>query len=343
MRIFRKVVLPIVWALIFGTMAVSLAVIAFGSDPKPEGSGLTPTGDIPAGNTSVSRGTVENILNIAGTIVIDPAVAAKAANAGVLNHIFVPAGAKVGVGEPLYQIRSDGIEENGDPGDEPKAKPKPRYVNVLAARAGKVGAYAKELNDSVTKGEVVTSIQLATFRAVGTVSPLDQYRLLDKPKSAQVSITGGPAPFTCGDLRIGEAMGASQGQASSEDGGGELSAPAEEQSGAAAGDGEGISISCKVPEKVTVFHGLKLRMVIDAGRAEDTLVVPVTAVRGLVGSGVIWVVEDGKATERSVSLGVSDGKVVEITEGADEGEKILEFVPGSKGQNQDRPDAEEMM
>ena len=69
-------------------------------------------------------------------------------------------------------------------------------------------------------------------------------------------------------------------------------------------------------------------MAIDAGRAEDVLVVPVTAVRGLVGKGTVWVVDGGKPTPTEVTLGLSDGKVVEIKKGLEEGDEILEFVPG---------------
>jgi multidrug efflux pump subunit AcrA (membrane-fusion protein) len=78
-----------------------------------------------------------------------------------------------------------------------------------------------------------------------------------------------------------------------------------------------------------VFDGLSMTMSIDAGRAEDVLVVPITAVRGLVGTGTVWVLENGEPAERRVRLGLSDGQVVEIRKGLKEGEEILEFVPGA--------------
>jgi multidrug efflux pump subunit AcrA (membrane-fusion protein) len=48
-----------------------------------------------------------------------------------------------------------------------------------------------------------------------------------------------------------------------------------------------------------------------------------------VNSGTVWVVKDGEPVERRVSLGLSDGEIVEIRKGLKEGEEVLEFVPGA--------------
>lgn len=329
MRFFRKVVLPLVWVAIFSTIAVSLAVLAFDSPPKPAGSGVTPTGEIPVSNTTVGRGTVENTLELQGTIAVDPPAPAKATHDGVINHFFVPVGAKVKQGDPLFQVKYDESQAgDGDEGEEDKggksaSKPKIRYVNMLAPKDGRVASFAKELDDTVTKGDAVASIRRSSFRATGSISPIDQYRLLDMPRFATVTIEGGPAPFECGDLSIGgpppETTSSGEGD------------PAEEpefRDDSSEGGGEGIS--CRVPEDVRVFDGLSMTMVIDAGSSEDVLVVPVSAVRGLVDSGTVWVADDAEPVEREVELGLSDGDVVEVTKGLKEGENILEFVPGGE-------------
>ena len=330
MRVFRKVVLPVAWVAIFSTIAISLAVMAFGSDdPEPARSGLKPTGQIPVSNAGVSRRTVENMLTLQGTIQVDPPVTAKADHDGVVNHFFFPAGAKVKVGEPIFQIKS---EEAAGGDDEDEAKPKVRYYNVLASRSGRISGFSKELEDPVTKGDAVATIRLDTFRATGLIDPVDQYRLLKMPRSAQVSITGGPKPFDCGELAIGDPSASTgSGDAGTDDGDdmqpSAYSGPGEGEGG---GDGGGgASITCRVPEDVRVFDGLNMTMSINAGRAEDVLVVPITAVRGLVGTGTVWVLEDGEPTQRRVRLGLSDGQVVEIRKGLKEGEEILEFVPGA--------------
>ena len=329
MRVFRKVVLPVAWVAIFSTIAVSLAVMAFGSDdPEPPRSGLTPTGQIPVSNSGVSRGTVENTLTLQGTIQVDPPVMAKADHDGVVNHFFFPVGAKVKVGEPVFQIKSEEVSEGGD---EDHAKPKVRYYNVLAAKAGRISGFSKELEDPVSKGDAVATIRLDTFRATGSIDPVDQYRLLKMPRSAQVSITGGPKPFACGELAIGDPStdtGSGTDAASGEGDDVQPSGYSGPGDGEGGGEGGGASITCRVPEDIRVFDGLNMTMSINAGRAEDVLVVPITAVRGLVGTGTVWVLKDGEPTERRVKLGLSDGQVVEIRKGLKEGEEILEFVPG---------------
>lgn len=324
MRVFRKVVLPLAWVVIFGTIAVSLGVMAFGSDPQATGSGLKPTGKLPVSNAGVSRGTVSNTLQVRGTITVDPPVAAKASQDGVINHFFVPAGARVSAGENLFQIKSEEAATDGGDDEKGDAKPRTRYFNVVAPKDGIVSSYAKELDDTVAKGDAVASIRQDSFHATGSISPVDQYRLLDLPESAKVTITGGPAPFKCPDLAIGGPA--------SPDAGGNQEPDAEGFPDGPQGDGGreegGASISCRVPDHVRVFDGLTMTMAIDAGSVEDVLVVPVTAVRGLIDRGTVWVVTKGKPVERKVRLGLSDGKIVEVTKGLKEGEQILEFVPG---------------
>jgi multidrug efflux pump subunit AcrA (membrane-fusion protein) len=334
------VVLPVAWVTIFATIAVSLAVMAFGSDdPEPPRSGLKPTGQIPVRNAGVSRDTVANTLTLHGTIKVDAPVTAKAVHDGVVNHFFFPVGAKVKVGEPIVQIKS---EEEGDAptptttagadgaGTVVELKPKPRirYYNVVATKAGRVSELAKDLGDPVSKGDAVATIRLATFRATGSIKPVDQYRLLKMPRSAKVTITGGPKPFGCGDLAIGDPATSAAGTGKGEDGEVQLDGNGQPSDGGGDESG-GASITCRVPEDVRVFDGLDMTMSIDAGRAEDVLVVPITAVRGLVGSGTVWVVKDGEPVERRVSLGLSDGEIVEIRKGLKEGEEVLEFVPGA--------------
>ena len=58
------------------------------------------------------------------------------------------------------------------------------------------------------------------------------------------------------------------------------------------------------------------------------LVVPVTSVQGSVQTGNVWVVAaDGTQEKRSVGLGLTDGEIVQITEGLVEGDQVLQFIP----------------
>ena len=91
------------------------------------------------------------------------------------------------------------------------------------------------------------------------------------------------------------------------------------------------SVSCAVPGDVPVFGGLGATITITAGEATDAVTVPTTAVQGLVQNGVVWVVSaSGDTEERAVTLGLTDGQAVEITQGLSEGEEVLLFVPGAE-------------
>ena len=92
----------------------------------------------------------------------------------------------------------------------------------------------------------------------------------------------------------------------------------------------GTSVRCAVPGDVRVFPGLTARLTIAGGIAENVLVVPTTAVEGGGGSGVVYLVGPGGETEpREITLGLSDGVTVEVAGGLEEGDLVLQFVPGA--------------
>lgn len=318
---FRRLVLPSLWLLIGVAVAASLVKLAFlGSTAQAGDDTLRPTGEAPSETIPVETGTVENRLTLDGTIELDPAKSALAPAEGVFIHAFVDEGDIVEEGDRLFQVRSETTPEpSGDP-EAPPPAPRRTYTNVVAPVGGKVSSFAVEVGDPVTKGATMASVQPRTFKAVGSITPLDRYRLIDRPGKATVTIKGGPKPFTCKRLAIGDAAAATA-PASPEEGGG---------MGEAGGGDSASSITCRVPRKVTVFDGLSMSMEIKAGSAKDVLVVPVTSVRGLLGTGSVWVLgEDGLEAERQVKLGVTDGKLVEVKNGLKAGDTVLRFVPGS--------------
>lgn len=331
----RRVVLPALWLLIGALVAASLVKLAFlgGATAAGKDDPLRPTGEVPSETALVELADVDNTLTVEGTIELDPAKSALAPAEGVFVHSWVTEGDVVEKGDRLFQVRSESVTESapepsGD-GDGPRARravaaPAPRYTyaTVVAPVDGKVSALAVDINDPVTKGLAIASVQPNTFKAVGNVTPLDRYRLLSKPHRARVTIKGGPKPFNCLHLAIGDAAAAA--------------APAgPEEGGMGMGEGGGggdaaTTITCRVPGKVTVFDGLTMSMEIPAGAAKGVLVVPVTGVRGLLGTGTVWVLgDDGLETERQVQLGVTDGKVVEVRSGLKAGDNVLRYVPGS--------------
>ncbi|WP_130448776.1 efflux RND transporter periplasmic adaptor subunit [Zhihengliuella halotolerans] len=330
-RAVRRTVVAVLWLAIGLLIAVSLVKLAFfdGAVGAADDA-LYPTGQIPVEAVSVETGTVENSLAIDGTITLDSAEKALAPADGEVNYAFVAVGDRVVKGERILQVRSEVLPEPADEaplGDEDDvvlvpAAPEPRvtYTDVYAPADGKLADFAIHLGDEVAKDDELATIQPETFTATGTINPLDRYRLLDASLSAVVTIEGGPEPFGCDRLVFSDAASEKPPEPTAE----------EEMMGEEPGGENGSSVSCRVPGHVTVFDGLSMSMEIDAGTVDDAVVVPVTAVRGLVGAGTVWSVDDsGNETERDVDLGVTDGKMVQVTSGLKPGDQVLRFVPGS--------------
>jgi multidrug efflux pump subunit AcrA (membrane-fusion protein) len=111
--------------------------------------------------------------------------------------------------------------------------------------------------------------------------------------------------------------------------------------GSSGGDGQGgatTTVRCAVPTDVRVFPGLVADLTIAGGVAENVLIVPTTAVQGAADTGVVYVIgADGTQEERTVTLGLSDGVNVEVTDGLEENEMVLQFVPGAAAGDPNAP------
>jgi macrolide-specific efflux system membrane fusion protein len=279
MGVARKWVFPIIRILVFAAIAVALVKLAFFSGATQSTDPALPTGHISEPQTTVALGTITNDVTLKGTVSADAAVAVKATLAGEVRKILVTEGQGVVAKTPVLIIRSDTLLPDGTPTT--------KSVTVLAGSAG-------------------------------TLSSLpEQYRLLNQPTEATVTITGGPAPFVCGGLAISTAL-AGSGSTSGSD--------SATNPGTSSG---GTTMKCAVPAAVKVFGGLAASMKISGGRAEGVLVVPITAVDGTIQSGNVYMTKDGGQPQKHpVTLGLSDGKNVQVTGGVKEGDQILEFVPG---------------
>lgn len=175
-----------------------------------------------------------------------------------------------------------------------------RLVDIVAPEAGSLSELALVTGQSTTVGEEIASLSPQRFHVLSTVEPVQLYRLIDAPSEATVTITGGPAPFACTGLTT-----------------------------QVADDGT-TSVRCSVPGDQVVFPGLPVQLVVDVGAVDDVLVIPTTAVKGGAGSGLVWLdAGDGsEPVEREVTLGISDGSMVEVIDGLAQGDLIRQFVPG---------------
>jgi multidrug efflux pump subunit AcrA (membrane-fusion protein) len=311
-----------VWAVI----AAALVVLAFrGGDTGTAAGPGAPALELSSPAVPVARGTVTNTVSVTGTVVADSAVTVKATAAGTVRKLLVAAGANVAAGQALLEIRYEeevapatGTDAEGNPTSTPRP-PRIRMATVPAPAAGKLTSLDVLVDQVVAVGDKVGAVSPGTLSVSAALSQADQFRLLAPPATAQVEVQGGPAPFACTGLMLGTPAGDTTGTPDDGSGGAQPTAP-----GAAAG----TTARCAVPAGVTVFPGMAATMRIEAGVAENVLVVPITAVQGSVQQGNVWIVgADGRQEERPVVLGLTDGEQVEVREGLGEGDQVLQFVP----------------
>lgn len=301
--IARKWVFPILRIVVFAVIAAALVKLAFFADPV-EQSGEVPTGEIVEPQIPVVLGTIQNDVVLSGSVNANPAIPVKATFGGEVREVLIKQGKVVKKGTPILVVRAELVNLNGTPYT--------RTETITAGAAGVLSSFSVLVGQVVGIGDVVGQVAPQSFNVTATIAPEQLYRLTEQPTEAQVSVQGGPAPFTCGKLAIITALPGSGGDGSGE------------------GEGTGTTVRCSVPGDVRVFPGLVADLTIAGGIAENVLTVPMTAVQGAADTGIVFVVlEDGTHEERPVTLGLNDGINVEIIDGLAEGELVLQFVPGA--------------
>lgn len=318
----RQYVFPTVRIIIWAVIAAALVVLALKGAELDPPDALQPTGEITESVISVEKGSVTNAVTVPGSVVTDPPVEIKATADGVIAEIEVD-DKKVDKGTRVLWIKSEEVVEpvvevDEKTGEETitEQEPKVTWTSILAPVTGTVDISVLK-DQAVTVGEAIGTVSPGTLSVSGTLTADQQYRLVGATGTAEVTLKGGPAPFTCTGLTIGEAAGGT---------GDELIV--EETSEAATG-----SVRCAIPAKVKAFSGLGGEIEITNGDAKDVVVVPISAVLGTSQSGKVWTVakEGAEPEERNVALGLTDGLQVEITKGLKAGEQILEFTPIDDG------------
>jgi multidrug efflux pump subunit AcrA (membrane-fusion protein) len=315
MGITRKWVFPIIRIVILLVIAGALGKLAFFSAATAATDPTQPTGQVTEPMTTVEAGTITNDVTLSGTVTADPAIPVKATLAGSVKKVLANTGQAVAANTPIVTLRSETVAADG-------ITPVIKTVTVTAGSAGILSSIAVIGDQVVAVGDPIGQVAPPGFGVTGTLQADQQYRLLNRPTEAKVAITNGPAPFTCTGLTISTPLAGAASGVSASDG----SSPA-----ATSG---GTTIHCAVPAGVTVFAGLAAKLTISGGVAENVLVVPITAVEGTAQTGVVYSTKpDGSTETRPVTLGLNDGKNVQITTGLKKGDQILQYVPGAVAKN----------
>ncbi|WP_150239198.1 HlyD family efflux transporter periplasmic adaptor subunit [Nocardiopsis quinghaiensis] len=296
---------------LFGSGYLLVSRLGGGTDLPPEESALD-TGGAPV---EVEMGEVSSELVLDAAVRAEPGEDVKARNGGTVAHLWVGEGAEVESGAPIVNVKvPDGSAPvTGDGGEAPSA-PATRETTLYAPAGGTVSGLEDVLvGDVLEPGSVVATVAPDEFRAVASIPPNDLYRFYEEPGDILLQIDQGPPASECAFLSLGAV----------EDGG-----AAPEEGGAGGGGGGGAELACRVPADLEVFDGVRGKLSVSTGRAENVLVVPVTAVRGNVDSGeVVVIAGDGTEETREVELGVSDGSLIEVTKGLSVGDMVLDPVP----------------
>ncbi|MHA7262523.1 efflux RND transporter periplasmic adaptor subunit [Arthrobacter sp. TMN-37] len=358
MAVLRRAVFPVAWLLIFLIIAAALVKIAFFSGAEPPSSGEFPAAEVLTPTVPVTVGTVANTVELTGTVAADDGVPIRSTAAGEVVFLFVGEGEDVAEGDPLFQVRTPAevqpaARTEAEPeGEEPESRtpvqaPEPvyEYFDVAAPASGTVTSFPPLIGEAVSIGQSLGSVRPGTYHVSGTLTAAQQFRLLDRPSSAVITIAGGSAPFTCKDPQIGDPAPAAGGAPPASERTA-MAGPMGEGGPPAAGDDGSApagELTCGIPVEVPSFAGLSATIKLSAGVAENVLTVPTTAVQGSIAKGIVWVLgTEGGQEEREVELGLNDGSIVEIVSGLTEGESVLEFVPGAEAPLQPGPQPAQM-
>lgn len=178
---------------------------------------------------------------------------------------------------------------------------------VPAPAAGVLSEVHVESGGVVSAGDVLAAVAPSSFVLRAVVPPESLYRLYGLTDDVTARIDRGPGPFACGTASVGADPKALQQ-------GNPLDVP--------------VDFTCSVPEGVRVFPGVRARVAVVTGRANDVLTIPITAVTGQAEMGVVGRRTDAGIEEVSVELGVTDGHRIEVRSGLSEGDVVLVVPPG---------------
>ena len=324
-------VLDIVKVLAWVVIAVALVKFAFfPAVQEDEGNdGMDPGGNFGQMTIPVGRADITNTVSVTGTIQADEPVVARATLDGNVVRTFVNDGDKISKGDAIVQIRKEFPGETRQVTDEEgnvsveTSEPTYKYETVVSPGDGTVSTGVL-VGQQFAIGDTVATVAPATFSAVASLSADQMYRMQDAPSTATVTIKNGPAPFECSGVKVVSSAGKAQ----------------DSKSNAGSDNGASASMDlkarCAIPSDQTVFAGLQVTLEMTAGSATGVLAVPISAVEGRYQSGSVYLPTDDptKPEKRAVTLGITDGKMVEVKEGLTEGEEILEFTPTSDKDDQ---------
>lgn len=157
-------------------------------------------------------------------------------------------------------------------------------------------------------GRVVQAEDGKSFDIEAPITPQSlAYQFMDPPLAIKAQIIGGPSGFDCTWV------------------------------GLAPGETGDVAMRCRIPDDIEVVVGLPATMVLQLEAPVTVQALPLTAVVGRAQQGqVVVITPDGDREVRTVGLGKSDSFWIEITDGLNANETVLE-VPVESDFSQSQP------
>jgi multidrug efflux pump subunit AcrA (membrane-fusion protein) len=290
-------------ALILVTLVVVAAIVAIivgtTSTPPPPASG----------SAEVTSGSIRSTVNLDGVVVRQSTQNVNAPVTGTVSNIAVRPGDAVTEGEQVATVTvlplpTPSPSPTGTASPSPTPTPSPINETVTAPIGGTVGKLSVTKGQIVVNGQQLLTVIPAQYDVIASV-PQDQlYRFYTPPLSIQAVVAHQDQPIDCAFKSIGANL---------------------PTSGATSVLQEEVDLRCTLPVGTSVFPGVPANVVAVTAEVDDALTLPVSAVqqKGNGTSGVVYVLEKGKAPQKTnVTLGISDGKRIQIVSGLFAGQRV---------------------
>ncbi|MGI5245878.1 efflux RND transporter periplasmic adaptor subunit [Dactylosporangium sp. CA-139066] len=262
-----------------------------------------------------TRQDLTNRVSLSGKVELGPTFGLVAPIDGEVRYLDV----KAPNGTPTKPTKVANIWVNGK-------------ATAIEVPAGSV--FAGRLVDDrskVTAGMPIVSARYAGYGIVADIDGAKAYQVSDSLQSVTAQIKSGPGPFPCNVLGTLAALPAGTIP--------EPPAPAVNPSATAPApqptkgqaqqpsESTGMRLVCAGAADVKLINGAAATVEVITAKVTGVLVLPIEAVAGSQGKGQVEVVKADQSREiREVTLGLTDGKVIEIKSGLTENETVS--VPG---------------
>jgi hypothetical protein len=304
---------------VFAAALLTAAACSTGG-PTPEPPGLAAR-DTTMTTVKPTRQDLSNQVSLTGKVTQDPVFGVPAPVDGQVRYLDV----KPPDATPTTPTAVANVWANG------------RATRVDVPAGSTFSGRLVDDKSTVTAGMPVASAKFAGYGIVADLDGAQAYRIASAPGTVQAQIKDGPGPFPCTVLGAIAALPAgtpappppaTQPPPTPKSGAPIPPAglPNQPQQPQQQSDPTGLRLVCTPQAGVKMINGVTATLQVVTATAQNVLTLPVEAVAGSQGTGKVDVVVDGRRQSKDVTLGLTDGKVIEIKSGLTGDETIA--VPG---------------